>query len=232
MNSALLEGFHGRNHVVERHRAAGEMPYSLHVFNRDALRLPLRDLRLVQAERLGQFRAAALVGFEPCLDVHAHSLDAMQLVGQEEVELNIVNKAVNQLSLPTVMEARRERFIAYFDRQWKAQGGRTAFIAKTGMPKARVSQLFDPRVPFGEIAARRLAERLGLPENYFEMTENGLSRKAIELARMFDAVPNGPEKERFYATVTVSLESMAALAGKAAAPIPSRLPSLEPAQGQ
>lgn len=61
---------------------------------------------------------------------------------------------------------RRERFIAYFDRVLK--GSRAALMQKTDLTKGRVAQLFDERQPFGELAARNLAQRLGLPADYLE----------------------------------------------------------------
>lgn len=61
---------------------------------------------------------------------------------------------------------RRERFIAYVDAHLK--GSREALMAKTGLTKGRVSQLFDENQPFGDVAARNLAERLGLPLDYFD----------------------------------------------------------------
>lgn len=43
-------------------------------------------------------------------------------------------------------------------------GDRTAFIAKSGLSKGRVSQLLDPKEAFGERAGMRLAETLRLPD--------------------------------------------------------------------
>lgn len=63
-------------------------------------------------------------------------------------------------------DERRRRFIAFFTRRYGED--RARFIADTGLTKGRVSQLFDPAQPFGEVAARRLAESLGLPGDYFE----------------------------------------------------------------
>lgn len=67
-------------------------------------------------------------------------------------------------------EARRRRFVAYFDDQFK--GDRAKLIKATGLTKGRIAQLFDPDQPFGEIAARRLAEQLGLSLDYFEHDES------------------------------------------------------------
>jgi len=61
---------------------------------------------------------------------------------------------------------RRRRFSAYLSGPLK--GDRALLIRKTGLTKGRISQLLDTDLPFGERAAARLAERLGLPEDYFE----------------------------------------------------------------
>lgn len=63
-------------------------------------------------------------------------------------------------------DKRRRRFMAYFDVAFK--GDRARFMQKTKFSPGRVSQLFDDRQPFGEKAARSLAERLGLDHEYFE----------------------------------------------------------------
>lgn len=85
--------------------------------------------------------------------------------------------------------ARRRRFIAYFDTVLK--GSRERLMDKTGLTKGRISQLFDEKQAFGDVAARRLAERLKLPPDYFERDQSGgdeagLSQQAIELGREFD----------------------------------------------
>lgn len=61
---------------------------------------------------------------------------------------------------------RRRRFSAYLTGPLK--GDRALLIRKTGLSKGRISQLLDTDLPFGERAAARLAERLGLPDDYFE----------------------------------------------------------------
>jgi hypothetical protein len=47
-------------------------------------------------------------------------------------------------------------------------GGRSEFMRKTGFKKSYVSQLLDPKRPFGERTARTIAIRLNLPADYFE----------------------------------------------------------------
>lgn len=63
-------------------------------------------------------------------------------------------------------DERRQRFVDYFQRELK--GDRARLMAKTGLTKGRVSQLFKEDQPFGEKAAAALAEKLGLPGDYFD----------------------------------------------------------------
>lgn len=62
---------------------------------------------------------------------------------------------------------RRDRFIAYFNGP-PLRGDRELLIRKSGYTKGRISQFFDKDQPFGERAARTLAERLGLDADFFE----------------------------------------------------------------
>lgn len=64
-------------------------------------------------------------------------------------------------------DARRSRLLALFHSP-RFRGDRAKLINETGLTKGRVAQLFDEDQPFGETAARRLAERLSLPKNFFE----------------------------------------------------------------
>lgn len=63
-------------------------------------------------------------------------------------------------------DARRLRFAAYFRERFGDD--RAKFMRATGLTKGRVTQLFDDNEPFGELAASRLAHKLGLPPDYFE----------------------------------------------------------------
>ena len=73
-------------------------------------------------------------------------------------------------------DQRRARFVDWFLRTYREDSAiaRARFMAdsaRSGEPaytKGRVSQLFDERQPFGERAASSLAQRLGLPADYFE----------------------------------------------------------------
>ena len=62
--------------------------------------------------------------------------------------------------------ARRALFESWFSGP-PLKGDREALIRRTGYTKGRISQFFDPEQPFGERAARSLAERLGFPKEFF-----------------------------------------------------------------
>jgi hypothetical protein len=70
-------------------------------------------------------------------------------------------------SIFLMKDQRRRRFLAYFE--MALAGSRETLMRRTGYTKGRISQLFDDDQPFGELAARNLAERLGLAVDYFEM---------------------------------------------------------------
>ena len=65
------------------------------------------------------------------------------------------------------------------------KGDREAFLQKTKLTKGRLSQLLDPREPFGDVAARNLAARLHLPPGYFE----SMDPLTLQWAVTFDALP-------------------------------------------
>jgi hypothetical protein len=53
-------------------------------------------------------------------------------------------------------------------------GDRASFMRHAGLTKGRISQLLDPGEQFGELAAERLAARLGLPDaRWFDMGAPG-----------------------------------------------------------
>lgn len=71
-----------------------------------------------------------------------------------------------------MQNARRRRFVTYFTGK-PFLGDRAKLIAKTGLTKGRVAQLFDDDQAFGERAAQALAGRLGLPPDFFEHDQAG-----------------------------------------------------------
>lgn len=107
--------------------------------------------------------------FEPRFEFHSFSL------GSSKPQSQVLSKP-DVFSIGFTMEnPRRKRFIAWFERTYPQDGsGRAKFMrdsAKLGHPpltKGRVSQLFDAEQPFGERAARALAERFGLASDFFE----------------------------------------------------------------
>jgi hypothetical protein len=62
---------------------------------------------------------------------------------------------------------------------------RGAFLKATGMSKGRLSQLLDPNEPFGEVAARRIEDRLHLEPGYFDAMDS----QTVEWAVKFDSLP-------------------------------------------
>lgn len=49
------------------------------------------------------------------------------------------------------------------------EGNQAQFASKVGVTKARITQLLDPNDSFGERAAKNIADKLELPDRYFEM---------------------------------------------------------------
>ena len=78
------------------------------------------------------------------------------------------------------------------------KGDRGALLKKSGLTKGRLSQLLDPNEPFGDVAARNLAERLELPPGYFDQ----MDRQTLEWAVAFDALP-APIKEKWMELVSM-----------------------------
>lgn len=69
---------------------------------------------------------------------------------------------------------RRRRFVEFFNT--KLKGDRRLLMEKTGLTKGRVTQLLDPSEPFGEKAAASLAEKLGLPSDFFSLEQAPMSQ--------------------------------------------------------
>jgi hypothetical protein len=81
---------------------------------------------------------------------------------------------------------RRDRFIAYFNGP-PLRGDRELLIRRSGYTKGRISQFFDSDQPFGERAARALAERLGLVPDYFEHDASMAPKMAYRDLNGFEA---------------------------------------------
>lgn len=78
---------------------------------------------------------------------------------------------------------RRSKLRHLLDVQFK--GDRGLFLKRSGLTKGRLSQLLDPNEPFGDVAARNLAERLQLPAGYFDT----MDAQTLQWAVAFDALP-------------------------------------------
>lgn len=63
-------------------------------------------------------------------------------------------------------EYRRARFIELLKTRFKGDRAELAKAAK--LTNGRLTQLLDPEEPFGDTAARRLVDKLGLPAGYFD----------------------------------------------------------------
>lgn len=67
-------------------------------------------------------------------------------------------------------------------------------MAATGITKSRLSQLLTDGYPFGERAARELAIKAGLAEDYFERMDERTAQWAIRFNQLPDATKAKWEK--------------------------------------
>lgn len=58
-------------------------------------------------------------------------------------------------------------------------------MKESGLTKGRLSQLLDPELPFGDVAARNLEERLRLEPGYFDAMDS----RTLEFALAFESLP-------------------------------------------
>jgi hypothetical protein len=97
-----------------------------------------------------------------------------------------VKAAVNhtRLGSAVAMHAlRRYKLQHLLDHRYK--GSRELFLKDSGLSKGRLSQLLDPELPFGDVAARNLEERLHLDPGYFD----AMDAQTVAFAVQFDALP-------------------------------------------
>lgn len=93
-------------------------------------------------------------------------------------------------------ETRRKRLQELLDSP-RFNGDRGKFCQDAGITSGRLSQLFDPEEPFGDVAARNLIEKLNLSAGYFDkpekpnfvVTEKDATPEALRLAALFDLIP-------------------------------------------
>jgi hypothetical protein len=107
-------------------------------------------------------------------------------------------------SLVAMHALRRSKLQHLLDNRYK--GSREQFLKDSGLSKGRLSQLLDPELPFGDVAARNLEERLRLEPGYFD----AMDAQTVAFAVQFDALPQH-QKAQWLELVTL-------LSGKGAAP--------------
>ena len=78
---------------------------------------------------------------------------------------------------------RRYKLQQLLDDSYK--GKRELFLTKSGLSKGRLSQLLDPKQPFGDVAARNLEGRLQLEPGFFD----AMDAKTVHFAVLFDGLP-------------------------------------------
>lgn len=166
------------NHLFERDIATREIAHGLHQVNRHAVALPLRDGSGRFPEVRGERGRTPFFCFEPGYEVHASSLDQPKPTGQGVSKPEV-------FSIRYMTNARRKRFLSYFN-DGPLKGSREALIRRTGLTKGRISQLFDEGQPFGERAASSLAEKLGLPPDFFERDMGATPIQALHPAASAD----------------------------------------------
>lgn len=85
-------------------------------------------------------------------------------------------------------------------------GGVTALQDLTGTPKSHFSAITSGRRGVGDALAAKLEDAMNMPPGWMDRDLSGLTARAVRLASLWDAMPDGLEKERAYA-VTVTLTS-------------------------
>jgi len=78
------------------------------------------------------------------------------------------------------------------------KGDRGAFLKEADITKGRLSQLLDPALPFGDVAARNLESRLSLEPGYFD----AMDARTLEFALAFEQLPEH-QKARWEDLVTL-----------------------------
>jgi hypothetical protein len=144
----------------ERHRALGEVADGQHEFRRHAVIGHLSNTPRRNAEQIGERFGSAALRFKPGSEIHNASLEQPKPMRQGFSKPGMFMLSSTMDDLDQHRKKRLELLIA----SPPYNGDRTAFIAKSGLTKGRISQLLDPAEAFGERAGMSLAEKLGLPD--------------------------------------------------------------------
>jgi hypothetical protein len=78
---------------------------------------------------------------------------------------------------------RRQKLRLLIADRFKSDSG--AFLSAADITKGRLSQLLDPDLPFGDVAARNLETRLQLAPGYFD----AMDARTLEFALAFERLP-------------------------------------------
>lgn len=204
MDWTLIDGFLARDwqlparslghQVLKRHFTIGEIPNRPVVgrWNPDGVLIAdhLADHRAGYAEVFRESGRPPVFGIQPILDVHSRTLTHLKRGGQGFPQSDALN-------MPTVVKSyRRQRFLELLKGPFK--GDRAAFATASGLTNGRITQLLDPNEPFGDTAARRLIERLGLPADYFDppMAGQTPSPAGLAVGATYDKMK--PEQQKLF----------------------------------
>jgi len=94
-----------------------------------------------------------------------------------------------------VKDYRRARFLELLNVRFR--GNRAALMRATGLTNGRLTQLIDPDEPFGDTAARRLVEKLGLEAGYFDppkVGDHAPSAAGFAVAMTYDRMSPGQQE--------------------------------------
>ena len=141
--------------------AFGEVAHCQHEFRRHSVIRHLSDSARRDAKQISERFGSAALRFKPGFEMHECSLDQPKPHRQGFSKPGMFMLSSTMDDLDQHRKKRLELLIA----SPPYNGDRTAFIAKSGLTKGRISQLLDPKEAFGERAGMRLAENLGLPDS-------------------------------------------------------------------
>lgn len=149
----------------------------LHVLARDARVPPLADGSTGDTQVVREGRGSAATQVQPVVKTHPASLRTLSQsvkfyidMPGDRIKVDISptkNSSASATVLSRPMDDIRREWLRVLIRD-QFGGSRTRLMKKTGLTSGRIAQLLDERMPFGEVAARNLAERLGLEQGFFD----------------------------------------------------------------